>query len=158
MPQNKQTVNLWSEERALRRQHLAFLDGLRGIAILLVVVYHYFSDIGIAGYVGVDIFFVISGFIITRKIMTDISAHEFNVFKFYQARIIRLFPAMLAVLLTLIVVGRRRSSMHCHRNAIDRHTLIIQSLDACSEVGSGVRTTRLIDAFNDATLRGRSRI
>lgn len=72
------------------------IQGLRGIAILLVLAYHlnipYFSG----GFIGVDIFFVISGYLITRIILNELKDKSFSLIKFYERRIRRVLPAYLA--------------------------------------------------------------
>ena len=84
---------------SLRSKYRPDIQGLRAIAILSVLFYH----IGLAtfpgGYVGVDIFFVISGFLITRLIVDEITATKHFCFgKFYLRRARRLFPALFATL------------------------------------------------------------
>src|SRR6185369_17462837 len=81
------------------------IDGLRAVSILAVVWYHAFPDLVPGGFVGVDIFFVISGFLITRNIAGDLSAHSFSILAFYQRRIRRIFPALIVVLATTYLVG-----------------------------------------------------
>lgn len=79
------------------------IEGMRALAVLAVLLFH--LDInGIAGgYLGVDLFFVISGFIITRNILLDGSAGTFSLREFYVRRFRRLFPALLAtILLTML--------------------------------------------------------
>lgn len=72
----------------------ADIDGLRAIAVLGVVLFHVgFSPIG-GGFVGVDVFFVISGFLITRLIYGDVVAGSFSFADFYLRRVRRLFPAL----------------------------------------------------------------
>jgi peptidoglycan/LPS O-acetylase OafA/YrhL len=78
------------------------IQSLRAIAVLLVVGYHLNSQLFKFGYLGVDIFFVISGFIITHLILKNQSFHIIN---FYQKRIARIFPAMALVTLTTVAVG-----------------------------------------------------
>lgn len=73
------------------------IDGLRAVAVLAVVLFH-FSPRFSGGFVGVDIFFVISGYLITDIIEKQISNNNFSYFEFYSRRIKRLFPALLAVL------------------------------------------------------------
>ena len=76
----------------------ADIDGLRGIAIILVLLFH-FEIGGIKnGFLGVDIFFVISGFLISQIILKDLKAREFSFINFYCRRIRRLFPALLTML------------------------------------------------------------
>jgi peptidoglycan/LPS O-acetylase OafA/YrhL len=73
------------------------IDGLRAIAILSVTAYHLdISPFG-GGYVGVDVFFVISGYLITRIIYRDIRNRSFSYVDFYERRIRRIFPALFAV-------------------------------------------------------------
>lgn len=73
------------------------IQGLRGISILLVAAYHlnipYFSG----GFIGVDIFFVISGYIITKIILKEIKNNSFSLIKFYEKRIRRILPVYLVV-------------------------------------------------------------
>ena len=74
------------------------LDGLRSIAVLSVLLYHFGVPGVKGGYVGVDIFFVLSGFLISSKIFESVRQGEFSYLGFYSARIKRLFPAYLAML------------------------------------------------------------
>jgi peptidoglycan/LPS O-acetylase OafA/YrhL len=81
------------------------IDGLRAIAVLPVVFFH--TDVpGFGGgYVGVDIFFVISGFLITSIILNDLQSGDFSIARFYERRIRRIFPALFPVILFTAVVG-----------------------------------------------------
>ena len=74
------------------------IDGLRALAVLPVVLYHAGIELFSGGYVGVDVFFVISGFLITSIIVREIGADTFRIRDFYARRIRRLFPALFAVL------------------------------------------------------------
>ena len=76
------------------------IDGLRAIAVCAVVFYHGGFSAFSGGYVGVDVFFVISGYLITSLILPDIQAGDFQLSAFYERRIRRLFPALFVVLLT----------------------------------------------------------
>ena len=79
------------------KQYRSDIDGLRAIAVMLVVLYHFgFSDIT-GGFVGVDVFFVISGFLITQILSKQISEGTFSFKEFYVRRIKRLMPAMLVM-------------------------------------------------------------
>lgn len=78
------------------------IDGLRAIASLLVLVCH-FQLVTTGGFIGVDVFFVISGFLITTILVNDISNKRFSLARFYARRFIRLYPALiLMVALTLV--------------------------------------------------------
>ena len=81
------------------------IDGLRAIAVLSVVLFHLDHRIVPGGFVGVDMFFVISGFLISSILIGDIEAREFSIGRFYQRRISRIFPALILVLLTTIAVA-----------------------------------------------------
>jgi len=78
----------------------ADVDGLRAIAILAVVAFHAFPSLLPGGFVGVDVFFVVSGFLITRLIAAGIEQRRFSFAGFYRRRIGRLFPALALVLAT----------------------------------------------------------
>ena len=81
------------------------IDGLRAVAVLPVVFYH--AGTGFTGgYVGVDVFFVISGFLITRLLARDLEDGRFSLLEFWHRRVRRIFPALFVmVLLTLIAGG-----------------------------------------------------
>jgi peptidoglycan/LPS O-acetylase OafA/YrhL len=74
------------------------IDDLRAISILLVVGYHAQPWLIPGGFIGVDIFFVISGFLITRIILSQVTANTFSFMEFYSRRIRRIFPALIVVL------------------------------------------------------------
>ena len=78
------------------------IDGLRAIAVLLVVGFHAFPDVLKGGFVGVDIFFVISGYLISGIILADVNRQRFSVRHFYAKRIRRIFPSLIVVLLACI--------------------------------------------------------
>jgi peptidoglycan/LPS O-acetylase OafA/YrhL len=83
----------------------ADIDGLRAVAVLAVVFYH-FGIGGIAGgFVGVDVFFVISGFLITGIIQREIEQDRFTFAGFYERRIRRIFPALFVVLAATLLTG-----------------------------------------------------
>ena len=88
-----------------RLPHLKTLDGLRALAVVSVVLYH--ADAGWArgGFLGVDVFFVISGFLITRLIVVGLEGGTFTLTDFYIRRIRRIFPALIAVLAASLIVG-----------------------------------------------------
>lgn len=86
-------------------QYRQDIDGLRGIAVLLVVGFHFFPSYGAGGFIGVDVFFVISGYLISKIILHDLQARQFSFWQFYQRRIRRLFPALIAVLAGCYAMG-----------------------------------------------------
>jgi peptidoglycan/LPS O-acetylase OafA/YrhL len=81
------------------------IDGLRAVAVIPIVLYH----AGVAqisgGFIGVDVFFVISGFLITSIMLADIEAGRFSVTGFWGRRIVRIFPALFAMLIAVLVFG-----------------------------------------------------
>jgi peptidoglycan/LPS O-acetylase OafA/YrhL len=81
------------------------IDGLRAVAVSAVVVYHAFPDLLPGGFVGVDVFFVISGMLITSIVLREIDADTFSIRAFYKRRIQRLFPALAVVLLATYLIG-----------------------------------------------------
>ncbi len=81
------------------------VDGLRAVAVLSVIGFHLFPGRFPGGYVGVDVFFVISGYLITDIILRNLQDHRFSLVEFYFRRIRRIFPALLVVLVTACVIG-----------------------------------------------------
>lgn len=79
------------------------IDGLRAVAVVPVVLYHASFSVFSGGYVGVDIFFVISGFLITSILLSEIGNNTFSLAHFYARRARRLFPALFAVLLACCI-------------------------------------------------------
>jgi peptidoglycan/LPS O-acetylase OafA/YrhL len=84
---------------ASERTYRADIDGLRAIAVMAVLVYHAFPQWLPGGFVGVDVFFVISGFLITAILLGEVSKGEFSILRFYVRRARRLFPALLVVMI-----------------------------------------------------------
>jgi peptidoglycan/LPS O-acetylase OafA/YrhL len=81
------------------------IDGLRAVAVLLVVMFHVHPRLITGGFVGVDIFFVISGFLITGLIGSGLRDRNFSLLNFYSRRIRRIFPALAIVLAVSMAVG-----------------------------------------------------
>lgn len=81
------------------------IDGLRAVAVISVVLFHASATVLPGGFVGVDIFFVISGYLISKIILGDLQAGEFSFADFYRRRILRLFPALIVVLLASWGIG-----------------------------------------------------
>jgi peptidoglycan/LPS O-acetylase OafA/YrhL len=86
-------------------QYRPDIDGLRAIAVMLVVNYHAFPHALPGGFVGVDVFFVISGFLITDIIAREFGEKRFSLPGFYVRRIRRIFPALIIVLAAVLVLG-----------------------------------------------------
>jgi len=81
------------------------IDGLRAIAVLSVVIFHAFPEYLGGGFIGVDVFFVISGFLITSLILREQKEQRFSLKHFYAKRIRRIFPALSLVLGFGLVAG-----------------------------------------------------
>lgn len=78
------------------------IDGLRAIAIVSVVLFHAFRDYFNGGFIGVDIFFVISGFLISTILFSGLEKNQFSIVQFYIKRVRRIFPALITVILATI--------------------------------------------------------
>lgn len=85
--------------------YLPFVDGLRAIAILAVVAFHAVPQFVPGGFVGVDVFFVISGFLITRFIAEEMHEGTFSLFQFYVRRARRLLPAAIVCFVAVAVLS-----------------------------------------------------
>ena len=83
----------------------ADIDGLRAVAVLAVVLNHLSSSLVSGGFVGVDVFFVISGYLITRIIGREIDQGRFSFARFYERRARRIFPALFVVLAATLAAG-----------------------------------------------------
>lgn len=83
----------------------ADIDGLRCIAVLSVLAFHGFAEWVPGGFVGVDMFFVISGYLITGILFKDLAAERFSFWAFYRRRIRRIFPALLVVIAACMLAG-----------------------------------------------------
>src|ERR1700750_1862400 len=83
----------------------ADVDGLRAVAVLSVLFYHLGIHTFRNGYIGVDIFFVISGYLITSLIARDLADGKFSIVRFYERRMRRIFPALFIVLFCCSLVA-----------------------------------------------------
>jgi peptidoglycan/LPS O-acetylase OafA/YrhL len=83
----------------------ADIDGLRAVAVLFVIIFHAFPKLLAGGFIGVDIFFVISGYLISGIILKSLKDNKFSYVDFYRRRIKRIFPALIAVLIACLVAG-----------------------------------------------------
>lgn len=83
----------------------ADIDGMRAIAVLAIVIFHINKRLLPGGFVGVDIFFVISGYLITSQVLQKIADGTFTLQDFYRRRINRLLPALIVLLVSVLAVG-----------------------------------------------------
>jgi len=86
-------------------RHRPDIDGLRAIAVMLVVNFHAFPDAMPGGFIGVDVFLVISGFLITGIVARELNFRQFSLLGFYDRRIRRIFPALIVVLSAVLGLG-----------------------------------------------------
>ena len=109
----KDPVDDLSSTSALRfpkpvdHKHRADIDGLRGLAVLAVVIFHAFPTHLTGGFLGVDVFFVLSGYLITSIIYLQLELGRFSFFRFYGRRIRRIFPSLITVLIGCYAIGWR---------------------------------------------------
>ena len=87
-------------------EYRADIDGLRGVAVLSVIAFHIDQRLLPGGFVGVDIFFVISGFLISRNILREISEGRFSLLDFYRRRVKRIAPALLVVIFATLAFAQ----------------------------------------------------
>lgn len=81
------------------------VDGLRAIAVCGVIIYHYFPTLLQSGFIGVDVFFVISGYLVTGIIYPQLANNNFEFKNFYYKRVRRLFPSLILILSTTLAAG-----------------------------------------------------
>jgi peptidoglycan/LPS O-acetylase OafA/YrhL len=107
-PQTPVSLGSESPDRPKTASQLDYrpdIDGLRAIAVLAVIGFHAFPAWIRGGFVGVDVFFVISGYLISTILLTGMERGSFRFAQFYIRRIRRIFPALIVVLLACMVVG-----------------------------------------------------
>jgi len=93
-------------ERAVEAEYYrAEVDGLRGVAVVAVVAFHAFPAHVPGGFVGVDVFFVISGFLISSIILRQLERSAFTFSRFYIRRALRIFPALIVTLAVSLLIG-----------------------------------------------------
>jgi peptidoglycan/LPS O-acetylase OafA/YrhL len=95
----------WAGARDRELHYRPDLDGLRGISILAVLGFHAFPSLVPGGFVGVDVFFVISGFLIATIVLKQLQQSTFTLVDFYVRRVRRLFPALVIVLAACLLFG-----------------------------------------------------
>jgi peptidoglycan/LPS O-acetylase OafA/YrhL len=92
----------WIDRAASRAVYRSEIDGLRALAVVPVVLYHAGFQIFGGGFVGVDVFFVISGYLITGNIYSEMSGGRFSIIDFYERRMRRILPALYLVMLACL--------------------------------------------------------
>lgn len=86
-------------------QYRRDIDGLRAIAVLPVILFHAGFEIFTGGFVGVDVFFVISGYLITTILLNELTNDDFSIARFYERRARRILPALFLVMAASTVLG-----------------------------------------------------
>ena len=89
----------------MQLRYRADIDGLRAFSIIAILIYHYFPSLLPGGFVGVDIFFVISGYLITSILVEESRSSAFSFRLFYFRRIRRILPALTLVLFSCLLLG-----------------------------------------------------
>lgn len=104
MKSSLEPICSWVTPRGLYQPHI---DGLRALAVMAVVFYHYSPKHFSGGFIGVDIFFVISGYLITGILVKNVKDHSYKdtLLDFYGRRIRRIFPAVALVVLFCLIIG-----------------------------------------------------
>lgn len=107
----QQFLNIPEQEVLTTKEHKGHpdyrpdIDGLRAVAILSVVLFHVFPTVLTGGFVGVDVFFVISGFLISSIVFKSLISSDFSFRRFYANRFRRIFPALILVLSSCYAFG-----------------------------------------------------
>ena len=98
-------TNAYAPPRSAPDGFRSDINGLRAISIALVVAYHLAGPLAPGGFIGVDVFFVISGFLMTNIIVGRLREGRFKLWDVYVARLRRIWPTLVALCLALWVVG-----------------------------------------------------
>ena len=93
------------EQSSLHPAYRPDIDGLRALAVMSVIIFHAWPHLLPGGFVGVDIFFVISGFLISTLILKGIKQNNFSFREFYIRRVKRIFPALILVMSVSLDLG-----------------------------------------------------
>src|SRR5215469_14634719 len=94
------------EQVSTPRSHRSDIDGLRAVAVLVVVLGHLGTRFT-GGFIGVDVFFVISGYLISGMMMAQMARQEFSLANFYERRVRRIIPALIVMLAAVSVLVYR---------------------------------------------------
>lgn len=92
-------------DRVIHREYYPHIDGIRALAVIPVVLFHILASFCPGGFVGVDVFFVISGYLITGGIIKDLNNDCFSVSNFYYRRIRRILPAYFTLIAGVFIIG-----------------------------------------------------
>ncbi|GAB1437895.1 acyltransferase family protein [Providencia sp.] len=92
-------------KRAISVKFRYDINGLRAIAVCAVVLFHFLPSTLSGGFAGVDVFFVISGYLMTRIIFNGLEKNNFSLLNFYKSRIIRIIPAASILFIILFILG-----------------------------------------------------
>ncbi len=79
-------------------KEIKYLNGLRSLAVISVIIYHFNYSLLSGGFLGVDIFFIISGFLISTKLTNQLNANEFIIKDFYENRFFRIYPSLILMI------------------------------------------------------------
>ena len=120
------------------------LDGLRGLAVLAVVAFHAGHLDG--GYLGVDLFFTVSGFLITRLILDDLGRGRFSLARFWGRRARRLLPALWLLLAVLMLFSpwlvERSTGLSLRRSGLQRRSTSPTGGSSAGRPRTGRRSAR----------------
>ncbi len=116
----------------------ADIDGLRAIAVLLVIFNHIGISLFSGGYIGVDVFFVISGYLITIILTQEIQSKRFSIARFYKKRVVRLAPAYFTVLSVVSIIAWQvmlPGDLNQYFDSVMYATLLMANIYMRNEVG-----------------------
>lgn len=99
------TVSASTGAQTTHTKYRPDIDGLRAIAVGAVVIFHAFPSLLKGGFIGVDIFFIISGFLISQILFSSLDKQKFSLLDFYSRRINRIYPALITVLASCLIFG-----------------------------------------------------
>ena len=119
------------------------IDGLRAISVLPVIFFHAGFTIVSGGFIGVDVFFVISGYLITSILLQEIQDGKYSIKRFYERRLRRILPALFFVMLTCLPFAWFWLLPHDLQE-------FSKSLGSVSIFGSNIFFNRQISYFNSA--------
>jgi peptidoglycan/LPS O-acetylase OafA/YrhL len=128
------------QNNSVSLRYFPYIDGLRGLAVLSILIFHLGLPFLSGGFVGVDIFFVISGFLITRIIFSEMVEERFSFTAFYARRIKRIFPALFMMLFVcsmaaIVFLG------------VEQFTTFLKSFRYVSAQGANIFFARDVDYF-----------